>query len=318
MNHQHVREFLYFSQIMNISKAARDLFISQPALSTHIQKLQTELGFKLVDRSGQGFVLTAAGQRFVERMRPLCDEMDRVLADCATVAEHESHAIALYNQASYYGAWARISKVIASSAGTLFFRVVPHRSQEANLATLEEVFSEGEVNTEIYITDQGPACVRSEMDRRGLRYQRLGRERIVLWANRDNPLLGKPAIEPGDFANVHPVFKVTASEDDWLHMSFLNKMAAQGFNLEPLWLRYDEHASHPFSDLSKNVGVCTETAFLSIIAKTNPSAELLHTEHIDTALDLYVVTRQEGSSVDEFFRLLEEQIAADERGAADR
>lgn len=55
----------YFLQIIkdgSISKAAKSLFLSQPALSQQIKALETELGSKLFNRIGNKLVLTEAGK----------------------------------------------------------------------------------------------------------------------------------------------------------------------------------------------------------------------------------------------------------------
>lgn len=46
----------------NISKAAKELYISQPAISKSIQKLEENLGCKLFSRSSRGVILTDEGQ----------------------------------------------------------------------------------------------------------------------------------------------------------------------------------------------------------------------------------------------------------------
>lgn len=46
----------------NISKAAKQLYISQPAISKSIQKLEDNLGCKLFSRSSRGVILTDEGQ----------------------------------------------------------------------------------------------------------------------------------------------------------------------------------------------------------------------------------------------------------------
>lgn len=45
----------------NISKAAKELYISQPAISKSIQKLEESLGCKLFSRSSRGVILTEEG-----------------------------------------------------------------------------------------------------------------------------------------------------------------------------------------------------------------------------------------------------------------
>lgn len=63
--------------------AADQLFISQPALSQQIQRLERDLGFSLIDRSTRPFSLTAGGREFylmcqgvLERVRDLEGLMD--------------------------------------------------------------------------------------------------------------------------------------------------------------------------------------------------------------------------------------------------
>lgn len=53
----------------NISRAANELFISQPAISKAIQKLESSLGVTLFHRSSRGVVLTEEGKLLFEQVR---------------------------------------------------------------------------------------------------------------------------------------------------------------------------------------------------------------------------------------------------------
>lgn len=55
----------------NISIAADKLFISQPALSMYVKKIEKILGVKLFDRSGKKFVLTPAGELYVQKAKKM-------------------------------------------------------------------------------------------------------------------------------------------------------------------------------------------------------------------------------------------------------
>ena len=52
----------------NISKAAKELYISQPAISKSIQKLEESVGCKLFSRSSRGVVLTDEGKLLYEHV----------------------------------------------------------------------------------------------------------------------------------------------------------------------------------------------------------------------------------------------------------
>lgn len=55
----------------NLTQAAKQLFISQPALSLYISNLENALGIRLFDRIGKQFVLTQAGELYVHKARPM-------------------------------------------------------------------------------------------------------------------------------------------------------------------------------------------------------------------------------------------------------
>ena len=56
------RIFYTVANTGNISKAAKELYISQPAISKSIQKLEEGVGCKLFSRSSRGVVLTDEGK----------------------------------------------------------------------------------------------------------------------------------------------------------------------------------------------------------------------------------------------------------------
>ncbi|MHC2194229.1 LysR family nitrogen assimilation transcriptional regulator [Bradyrhizobium diazoefficiens] len=63
--------FLCLAEEKNVTRAARQLNIVQPALSMQIAKLEAELGQKLFDRSVRGMTLTSAGEALVRLTAPI-------------------------------------------------------------------------------------------------------------------------------------------------------------------------------------------------------------------------------------------------------
>jgi DNA-binding transcriptional LysR family regulator len=69
-----LRYFIAASEKLNISRAAADLHVSQPALSRQIGLLEEELGVQLFDRIRKRIHLTEAGRFFLIKARQLvCD-----------------------------------------------------------------------------------------------------------------------------------------------------------------------------------------------------------------------------------------------------
>ncbi|MCD8124115.1 MAG: LysR family transcriptional regulator [Lachnospiraceae bacterium] len=55
----------------NLTRAAEKLFISQPALICYLSYLEKNFGVLVFDRSGKRFVLTYAGERYVEKAKQM-------------------------------------------------------------------------------------------------------------------------------------------------------------------------------------------------------------------------------------------------------
>ena len=53
------------ARTLNFSRAADNLFVSQPTFSYQIRLLEDEIGFTIFERSGKGASLTPAGAQFV-------------------------------------------------------------------------------------------------------------------------------------------------------------------------------------------------------------------------------------------------------------
>lgn len=62
MDIQHIRYFLAVAKHQSFSKAAEELYVTQPILTRCIKNLEKELGVQLIERSTKHFALTEAGQ----------------------------------------------------------------------------------------------------------------------------------------------------------------------------------------------------------------------------------------------------------------
>ena len=76
MELRQLRFFLCVARLRNISKAAKELHVAQPALSRQIRHLEEELGVVLFNRGVRGVELTADGQRLVGLASDLAQRAD--------------------------------------------------------------------------------------------------------------------------------------------------------------------------------------------------------------------------------------------------
>jgi len=84
MEHYLLQVFLTVATEKSFSRAAEKLLRTQPAISLALQRLEQELGEKLIDRSGKELILTDAGNTVLEyarRFHSLQQELDNALAE---------------------------------------------------------------------------------------------------------------------------------------------------------------------------------------------------------------------------------------------
>lgn len=67
------------ARTLNFSRAAENLFVSQPTFSYQIRLLEEEIGFSVFERSGKGAVLTPAGAQFVSFLTNMREELKRAI-----------------------------------------------------------------------------------------------------------------------------------------------------------------------------------------------------------------------------------------------
>lgn len=80
MEIRELRSFAAAARLRSISKAAELLEIGQPTVTTHIKKLETELGMVLFDRVRRPILLTLAGSTLAELVVPLLEGIDKLAA----------------------------------------------------------------------------------------------------------------------------------------------------------------------------------------------------------------------------------------------
>src|SRR5690349_23002729 len=104
--------FLTVATEKSFSRAAAKLLRTQPAVSLAVQRLEQEVGEKLIDRSGKDLILTDAGRSVLEyarRFQSLQQELENSLAELRdnsagrlTIGANESTALYLLKHIERY------------------------------------------------------------------------------------------------------------------------------------------------------------------------------------------------------------------------
>ena len=105
MELRHFRYFVAIGEEENYRRAAGRLHVAQTALSTQMQDLEAELGFKLFDRLPRGVKLSVAGKLFLEDARRILQQVNDAAARASRVARGQSGTlrIGFTENASWHG-----------------------------------------------------------------------------------------------------------------------------------------------------------------------------------------------------------------------
>src|ERR1041385_5456778 len=75
---QQLRGFCNAAALGSVSKAAKLMCLSQPAVSQQIQTLENEIEAKLFVRQGSGIHLTHDGELLFQMARPLAEQLENL------------------------------------------------------------------------------------------------------------------------------------------------------------------------------------------------------------------------------------------------
>ncbi len=79
MNTKQIDYCIELAKTLNFSKAAENMYVSQPTFSYQMNLLESEVGFKIFDRNGKGATLTPAGEQFVSYLANMREELKRAI-----------------------------------------------------------------------------------------------------------------------------------------------------------------------------------------------------------------------------------------------
>lgn len=90
MNLEYLTTYIEVVRLGSFSEVAKRLHISQPAVSFQIQKLERDLGVRLIDRSQKQVTMTEAGKRLLTFARSIEGEWARLQRDLDQLREEVS------------------------------------------------------------------------------------------------------------------------------------------------------------------------------------------------------------------------------------
>jgi len=188
MDLRQLEYFLACVEHKNFSMAAEHLYTSQPHVSTVINALEQELGYKLFERTPRGVVLTEAGKRNYEYAANIVKNA-RLLEGGS---DKDKGLFTLYTNSS-------------SNMAMLFTRFFKqHREHhykyfEAGVETILEKIAlhEAELGF-VFVPSNKMNAFHYILSRKKLEYVSLVQSDLVVYVGSQNPIYGKQSLKPED------------------------------------------------------------------------------------------------------------------------
>jgi len=184
-----LRQLRYFTAVAeegNISRAAKKIFLTQPALSRQIKALENEIGQCLLERQAHSIRLTPVGEALLREARELLRHADLVL---------ERVRFAGRGLRLRVGYAPSLAAGILSAAVESFAQTHPNAHVElSDLSTAEMLAGLESNKLDVVLT------VGQERDTRRLKWTRLVRTPFRLAVNRNHPLARRQRVTPAEAA----------------------------------------------------------------------------------------------------------------------
>ena len=171
---------------LNFSRAAENMFVSQPTLTYQIRLLEEEVGFTIFERSGKGAALTPAGTQFVSFLAGMREDLKRAI-------EQGQNFSATYRDSISISLMVRQAVYFLPEAIRLFsetnsdVQIAPVFQYENGV----ESFLRNEVDILFALKEQTKQIP-------GIAVHELFESRVYLIADRADPLAGKNIIQEED------------------------------------------------------------------------------------------------------------------------
>lgn len=226
-----LRQFRYFcaaAELKQFSLAARQLHVSQSAVTAAVKQLEGLVGVPLFDRLPHGVELTAEGHRFHQRIRHILDSLEDALDEPHQTAQDLSGSVRV--GASYVVLGYFLCGLLAR-----FRRTYPR--VEIDLVDLDrQAIEAGVRNGDL---DLG-LCIVSNCDPHvPLARKVLLRSRRQLWVGDEHPLMGQDDVRLADLAG-YPYIMLTVDEGEvaasryWRAAGLAPKVAFRTSSMEAL------------------------------------------------------------------------------------
>ena len=285
MNTDYAREFLVFTESMNYSEAARDLYISRSTLRDHIAELEFELKVPLLDKSGEGTRLTVYGRKFLDEAKSLVEHAEAIVRQFEDMKDNYLNVRVSYSTLSWLRMHllrARMNVVAAHPEKTIELTTVgsPMVSRDAidggnfDLAILR-------VDADV-VPEEHPELFS------GLAYEKVATSKIRLFTGSDNPIAKKPHLSVADLEG-----QTLLVPPDIYNVYLAHPETQVAFGMKLVTLDFSDFLEYYMADYSRRIGTVPENLVHEYGLDERVDCTILQVDGIDLSSDFYLVCSTE-------------------------
>ncbi|MNF49010.1 HTH-type transcriptional regulator CysL [compost metagenome] len=183
---------------LSFTKAATELFITQPAVSKHIQELEEQYKIKLFERNGSRIALTNAGEVLLKHTKNIFEIYREIDFDMSVLINQQQGLLRL-------GASTTISQYIIPPLLARFHQKLQDIKVNLLNGNTEQI-ENALLNKEIEI-----GIVEGQSKNPAIKYTEFLKDELVLVCNSKNPLVLKEEIRPEDLKSMSFVLREQGS-----------------------------------------------------------------------------------------------------------
>lgn len=174
---------------LNFTKAAKELFITQPAVTRHIHELEQHFKVKLFERNGTHIRLAPAGKRLLQHTETLFAVYRNLEFDMSSLTQ--DHRGTLILGGSMTAAPYIVPPILADFHGR--YPDVQVSLVSGNTQQIEQALEREEIDLGI---------VEGQSRNASIRYTEFIRDEIVLVSNAEHPLARRQSIRPEELTRI--------------------------------------------------------------------------------------------------------------------
>ncbi len=197
-----LRQIEYFQAVIecgNFYLAAEECHVSQSAISQQINKLESELGIKLLDRHNRTFSLTPAGEHFYRKSLVITGDLKQLIRETKRIGDNNNYALKIGYYKGYHGN--ELSEAVA-----LFSEKYPTVDVQITVGSHEELYHAMENGSiDLALSDQRRAFSDAYNN------EILAESRIYIELSSKNPLSKLQSIDVKDLKNSSCILVINQS-----------------------------------------------------------------------------------------------------------